>query len=91
MSSCAAFRYDRWPGLFLQARYFYAFPKAHNDGFPGLSKDIYTKHCNGYSLRDKDWLLYPDLTIDIERTPSCVEVLSCGTLNFKEECFTDKR
>ena len=62
MASCDALGYDQWPTLFLYYKLdiFKLFYKAHNDGLPELlSKDIYSKRCNGYSLRGKDYLLVP--------------------------------
>ena len=62
MASCDALGYNQWPTLFLYYKLdiFKLFYKAHNDGLPELlSKDIYTKRCNGYSLRGKDCLLVP--------------------------------
>ena len=64
MASCDALRYD----LLLYCKLVYIFKlfhKALNDGLPELlSKDIYTKHCNGYSLLGKDCLLVPRFNTD---------------------------
>ena len=60
--SCYALGYDLWPSFFLYYKLdiFKLFHKAHNDGLPELlSKDIYTKRCNGYSLRGNACLLVP--------------------------------
>ena len=52
MASCDALAYDQWPTLFLYYKLdiFTLFHKAHANGLPELlSKDIYTKRCNGHS------------------------------------------
>ena len=65
MASCDAPGYDQWPTLFLyyKLHIFELFHKAHNDGLPELlSKDIYTKHSDGYSVQAYS---YPDLILDV--------------------------
>ena len=62
IASRDALGHDQWPTLFLYYNLdiFKLLYKAHNDGLPELlSKNIYTKRCNGYSLRGKDCLLVP--------------------------------
>ena len=81
MASCDVLERDHWPTLYLP----YAmdilklFHKAHNETLPELlSKNIYSKRSNGYSLRRDDSQFKKIL--DIWKIPLPIEVQSCGTL-----------
>ena len=81
MAPCEALRYDQWPSLFLYYKLdiFSLFYKGHNNSLPELlSKNIYTKRCNGYSLRGKHCLLVP--RINKGRA-------SVKSINSKEHCL----
>ena len=81
MASCDVLERDHWPTLYLPytmdiLKLFY---KAHNETLPELlSKNVYSKRSNGYSLRRDDSQFKKIL--DIWKIPLPIEVQSCGTL-----------
>ena len=61
MPSKQLLAYDRWRTIFLYYKIdILKIPfKAHNDGLPELSNNIYTERRNGYSLRGGDCFSVP--------------------------------